>query len=518
VREPSEVTLVGAPGFPDSSRRATIGMLGASRVAVVVGAMVVAGLAVGMTLIGTPTLGVGGDNLGGVVSYVLPGGQAWRDGIRVGQRVDALEIDGELGWHLDTSSGGRSFHTYAEHLRSELRDTLPVASAAVLLALAALALLRSRPSLGLALAALAAFIGADAALVDGTPVVTTVAASLGMVTVAGALAVSGAGRMRLAVASGLGGIAVAWTVTRFVAPVAFDAADAARRVSTLSVGGFLLVSALSGDVRHWAPGWPRISRFDLAFSAALVATVLLLWRELYVAPPVVAGIAALAVAGYAVVRGTAARLVDRLVIAETRERSRIQAIEEERGRLARELHDDPLQRLAGVIKDLERDGTSPGETAVLMGIADGLRGFATDLRPPVLDDLGLVPALTSLAADGPPPVTVELDDATGYDAGSRLPSEVELAFYRIAAEATRNAAAHSGGTQIRITGTVAPDRASIAISDDGHGLDPDEVRARQLAGHLGLSTMRQRATLVGASLAVDSSPVGVTVRVDWRRP
>jgi signal transduction histidine kinase len=232
---------------------------------------------------------------------------------------------------------------------------------------------------------------------------------------------------------------------------------------------------------------------------------------------VLLALGAVAVIAYAVVRGIAARLVDRLVIAETREQSRILAIEEERQRLARDLHDEPLQRLAGVIKDLERDGGSPAETSVLMEIADDLRGLATDLRPPALDDLGLVPALTGLTTEGPPRIRVELDDRTGYDAASRLPADVELALYRIAAEAIRNAIQHSGGTMVSVTGEVAPDRAAIVIADDGRGIDDARLRARQRDGHLGMSTMRQRATLAGATLAIDTSGAGVRVRVAWAR-
>ncbi|MEW6224734.1 MAG: ATP-binding protein [Chloroflexota bacterium] len=170
-----------------------------------------------------------------------------------------------------------------------------------------------------------------------------------------------------------------------------------------------------------------------------------------------------------------------------------------------------------MIKDLERDGSSPAEASLLMEIADDLRGLATDLRPPALDDLGLVPALTGLAADGPPRVRIELDDRTGYAAASRLPADVELALYRIAAEAIRNAVQHSGGTQVTVTGVVAPDRAAIVIADDGRGIDDARLKARQRDGHLGVSTMRQRAMLAGATLAIDSSAAGVRVRLGWER-
>ena len=492
-------------------------MVTVGRLVVVVSALVVAGLALGLTLLGSPVLGVGADVPGQPVRSVLPGGPAWRNGIRTGQLVTALDLDGDLGWTLTTTSGALTYTANIAHNRSDLADAVPIAALAGTLVLAGLAMLRWRARVALALASGGVVIGAEAALVAGNPGLTTLSVVLAAATVAGALLLSGDGRPRAFAAAAVFSVGPAWAVARFALPSSFDVIDLVRRVLLMTVSGSLFVTALAPGPRSWAVRRPSLNLVDVIAATAFAVAALLAWRVLDV-PPVVLGVAVtVALAGYAVARGVAARIVDRALIADVRERSRILAIEEERGRLARELHDEPLQRLAGVIKELERKGSSPGEASALMGIADELRALATDLRPPVLDDLGLVPALTSLALDGPVRVELALDDATGYDRASRLPADVELACYRVAAEAVRNALTHSGGSLVRITGSVASDRTALQIADDGRGLDPAAVRLRQRSGHLGLATMRQRATLVGATFAVDSGPDGTRVRIDWQR-
>ncbi len=483
-------------------------------------AILAAGLGVGVTAIADPVFSVGAELPGGVVLSVLPGGPSWRAGIRVGQQVLVLGRDPELGWNLATWDGTHGYDVAEARQQSSLADARLLAGVAAVLALAGLAIRRIRPRPAYALLALGAVIGAEVSLLSGSPAISTLAAVLGSAAVAGLVALSGPQRWRLVSllpAAAIVLVGVGWVVARFATPQVFDVLDGARRGTTVAAGTLLAVVALSGGVQRLLASPPRVAAVDLVFVVALTVIGLLLWRIPLADPAQIIGLAAVAVAGYAVARGVAVQILDRVVLAEARERSRIRAIEEERQRLARELHDEPLQHLAGVIKDLEREGAARDETSALMAIADELRGLATGLRPPVIDDLGLVPALTTLAVEGPIPVTIDLDDRTGYAPGSRLPADVELALYRIVAEAVRNAVSHSGGSHVRVTGSVAPDRATIQVADDGRGMEPETVRTRQLDGHLGLSTMRQRATLVGAELVLDSSPHGVTVRATWQR-
>jgi len=184
--------------------------------------------------------------------------------------------------------------------------------------------------------------------------------------------------------------------------------------------------------------------------------------------------------------------------------------EAERGRIARELHDGPVQSLVILWRTLDSIGdvgdgrvqaAIEGAQRATRTIADDLRRFSRDLRPSVLDDLGLKAALAS-QVDGfgqRTGITARFD-STGTE--RRLPAEQELALLRIAQEALsnidRHAAAHSAVVQLRFW----PNSVRLAIIDDGKGIPPvpssSELRA---AGKLGLIGMQERARLVGATLS-----------------
>ncbi|OGO51900.1 MAG: hypothetical protein A2V84_10785 [Chloroflexi bacterium RBG_16_70_13] len=146
--------------------------------------------------------------------------------------------------------------------------------------------------------------------------------------------------------------------------------------------------------------------------------------------------------------------------------------------------------------------------------------MATELRPPVLDDLGLAPALEFLAeAASTEDVAVvdEVEDLTSLDAGGRPPATVELAVFRVAQEAVANALRHAGATEIRLAGEVAADRVTLAIIDDGRGLDEAEARAAGRRGRLGLASMRRRAEAIEAELDIHGSEKGTRVAIRWTR-
>jgi signal transduction histidine kinase len=206
--------------------------------------------------------------------------------------------------------------------------------------------------------------------------------------------------------------------------------------------------------------------------------------------------------------------------------SLLRAAEIERARIARELHDETGQVLTAIkfeLAELERSLVSAGistdavdRARDLAGRAlESIRATARGLRPAVLDDLGLVPALRSLAEDfaGRAGVAVELSAAP-------LPvppgPEVEVAVYRVLQEALTNVARHAGAT--RVDARLARDAAELllVIQDDGRGfrLEPG-VQAG--AGHAGLAGMRERVVGAGGQFRIESTP-GRGVRLEARWP
>ena len=201
-----------------------------------------------------------------------------------------------------------------------------------------------------------------------------------------------------------------------------------------------------------------------------------------------------------------------------------QGQEEERRRLARELHDDTIQSLIALNQRLQlaRTAAGPPSAEQLAGmeqlatdtIAD-LRALTRDLRPSYLDDLGLVPALGALARQA----TAELGIPVEFMSSGepyRLPPPVELAAYRIAQEALRNAGRPARANRAAVALDFAAGRATLTVSDDGVGFDAGRVGELALGGHFGLLGARERAEAVGATLAVESAPgQGARVVMSW---
>lgn len=188
--------------------------------------------------------------------------------------------------------------------------------------------------------------------------------------------------------------------------------------------------------------------------------------------------------------------------------------EEERRRLARELHDDTIQSLIALNQRIQLARAAAGDTTAAPlaemeqltseTIAD-LRRLARDLRPSYLDDLGLAPALELLARDQTAALGLPVSfRSTGEP--RRLPPEKELALYRIAQEALRNVGRHARAGRAAVTLDFSPGRTTLTIVDDGVGFDVTERAAElALAGHYGLLGARERAEAVGARLVVESA-------------
>jgi signal transduction histidine kinase len=190
------------------------------------------------------------------------------------------------------------------------------------------------------------------------------------------------------------------------------------------------------------------------------------------------------------------------------------AVEAERARLAADLHDDALQELSALVRRLDAAG-DPESADLARGVAERLRTITSDLRLPLLDDLGAGPALEWLVgrlrplADGD--VVLERTDP------ARPPANVELAVFRVAQEAIANAVKH-GATPITVRYRVAEDGGvSLTIDDSGPGIEAGAADKALQAGHLGMANMQQRAEQIGALLDVRRWPAGGThVAMEWR--
>jgi signal transduction histidine kinase len=192
----------------------------------------------------------------------------------------------------------------------------------------------------------------------------------------------------------------------------------------------------------------------------------------------------------------------------------------ERQRLARELHDETGQALTSILLGLKQIEDAKNEEDRRQAILDlreqvvatlhDVRRLAVELRPKALDDFGLVAALERLAEmfGEQTGLAVHFEAALGE---GRLPGEVETALYRIIQEALTNVIKHASATTVSVVVTRTPDRVSVLVEDDGRGFDP----ARGDDDGLGLLGMRERISLVGGRLKVESEPEkGTTVAIE----
>lgn len=190
--------------------------------------------------------------------------------------------------------------------------------------------------------------------------------------------------------------------------------------------------------------------------------------------------------------------------------------EEERRRLARELHDDTIQSLIalnqqGQLAQMALDGHSAlaqlTEMQVMTAqiIAD-LRRLTRDLRPIYLEDLGLVPALDMLARETSSNLNIPvMFQIVGTD--RRLRPEVELALYRMVQEALSNVVRHAQASSAEVSLVFDPDTITLSVSDDGCGfIVPESPAELAPEGHYGLLGLHERAELIGGRLTIQSEP------------
>ncbi len=228
-------------------------------------------------------------------------------------------------------------------------------------------------------------------------------------------------------------------------------------------------------------------------------------------------------------QATLRHLAERIRATQEGMRSYIRAVtraqEEERARLAHELHDQTAQSLVAIdhrAQALRRYLSTDPKAAQLLGelrtmisqAHSDLRHIIRAMRPPYLEELGLAPALETLAREmnqqGGTTVRFTLSGAL-----QRLTPEQELALYRVAQEALHNALRHSAASHIELEVCFEDEAVTISVKDDGHGFAaPRRVTDLSAKGHFGIMGMYERAALIGAHLQIRSAPdQGTTVSI-----
>jgi signal transduction histidine kinase len=513
-------TLRRTKGFP-TLRRAELDYR-LRRTALVVLALTAFGLALaGATVAfeGHADAGVVVDSSGTVAS-VSTTGFAWRDGVRPGQRVLATSrADSVDGWSIETEGPAGPILSREQPLVDALRSSLPFGLLGLGCGCLGLIFLRGNREWVLPATCLA-LVGASIPLQLANDTLSAPALLLAAV----APAWWATWRLRdhplvaALVALGCGTILVLWASAHFSG--ANDAAiDHARRAVALGGAGLLMVDrAVQSRPARLGHVSPLQLMWILGAGAAIAVGLALVSFGSFPAP-IVAFVVVLGLLMARPLGSMIGRRVEMALMADLRAHVAADVAEEERGRLARELHDTPLQELSAVIRRLELVPDAQAETASLHAVADQLRSLAIDLRPPMLDDLGLGAALDFLAeqssSDGVH-VVHEIADSTGLEPGSRPPPAVELAMYRIAREAVTNALHHATATAVRISASIDKAAIDLLISDNGSGLSRDMTQRASGRGRLGITSMRRRAQAIGAEFAIDGAAPGTRISVTWR--
>ncbi len=226
----------------------------------------------------------------------------------------------------------------------------------------------------------------------------------------------------------------------------------------------------------------------------------------------------------------AAVLENRRLFREVRDKERLRgellsklitAHEDERTRIARELHDEVSQSLTGLMMGLSAvEETVPaGLASVRSSLAaahevasqtlEEVRRIVTDLRPTLLDDLGLIPAVRYYARTLLSERGIQVRVQVSGFGGQRLPAAVETTVFRVAQEAMTNVARHAHAAVVTVTLELSAGTVKLVVADDGEGFDA-AVLAAPDRRRLGIAGMAERVALLGGTLQITSAPGGGT--------
>jgi signal transduction histidine kinase len=199
----------------------------------------------------------------------------------------------------------------------------------------------------------------------------------------------------------------------------------------------------------------------------------------------------------------------------------LSAQEDERKRISRELHDETGQALTSLLvsmRVLADRTTDPQQKDILMGARDlaantlrNIRNLAVELRPPVIDDLGLVPAIRKYLS--------QFEELHGVPisftaVNGRVHDSTAMALYRVVQESLTNIIKHADACLVEISMDIRENHIELVIHDDGKGFDVKAMHASRKDNRVGLAGMRERVELLGGTLTIISRPQqGTTITV-----
>ncbi len=206
----------------------------------------------------------------------------------------------------------------------------------------------------------------------------------------------------------------------------------------------------------------------------------------------------------------------------------IKAQEEERKRVAREIHDGPAQSMANVVLRVEfceklldlnpekiRDELRELKGIVRNNLQD-VRKIIFNLRPMTVDDLGIVPALRRYIEDFRQKNDIYIE-MNVYGRETRLEPVIEIALFRLIQEALNNVVKHARASKVNVTVEIKPDWVKAGVEDDGVGFDVERYLAGRPADSFGLISMKERTDLLGGEMNLDSKP-GEGTRLTFKVP
>lgn len=455
-----------------------------------------------------------------VVVDVTRGGPAWSAGLRPGWRVDpAFGLGaGEPG--AISACGGVVCRNYVDRQGAgALAERRPFDIFAGAMAIVGLLFVRRRPR--------AAGLLGLAALVVSSPTYAATGwaplfPALYLAPLVGTplwLALVDRRRLSQVAVGAAALLGAAWAIAWLSLPGAYDNLESVRLwfTSAVLVAGLVVQAGWLGlvDEGPW-----RDRRIDAVICAAIGASAVAARTFGGIGDGLAVSLAAAAVLGYFGFRSRNRGLFVRMAFAERRQQATLRALEEERSRLARDIHDVPLQEVSAIIRQLGNRKDVEAELGQLREVARHLREVSVSLRPPVLDDVGLGAALTELLGRPTPEglvrVELSLEDRTSIEVDTRPPPEVELAVYRIVQEAVANAQRHAGASRVIVSGLVDQHELLVSVADNGSGIDQRALARGERADKLGMASMRERAEAIEASLTVAGGRDGGTVvAVRW---